>query len=149
MSYEQTIDSFLWQFEPTLEPVESVPQIPHEGDYSNSEKFEKLSRGQLLATPDDSLAREFKECTMKWKRETGFHSSLSKKFTHPDYQRIMAMGKPALPFILRELRDELDHWFYALELITGNEAKDVAAGVNNLDDARSAWLEWGYKNGYL
>jgi hypothetical protein len=104
---------------------------------------------RFVSVPATGIAREFQTLASQWKKETGFHSSLSEKFTHPAYQRIMAMGKPALPFILRDLRNALDHWFYALQFIAGNEGKNVALGAANLDAARDAWLEWGYKHGYL
>jgi hypothetical protein len=97
----------------------------------------------------DELADEFQIQASEWKRDTLAMSSLSDMFTHPAYQRIMAMGKPALRLILEDLRKETEHWFYALEFIVGKEGKDVAQGAETVDDAKSAWLEWGYKNGYL
>jgi hypothetical protein len=27
--------------------------------------------------------------------------------------------------------------------------KDVAAGIKNFEDAKAAWLEWGYSNNYI
>jgi hypothetical protein len=96
-----------------------------------------------------ALANEFAALATEWKRETGYHSSLSKKFTHPAYQRIMAMGKPALSLILRDLRQSSGHWFYALRFIAGEEAKDVAVGADTIEDARKAWLKWGYDKEYI
>jgi hypothetical protein len=89
---------------------------------------------------------EFSELAEQWKAETCFHSSLSKKFTHPAYQMIMAMGKDALPLILQRLEREPDHWFYALKFIA---RKDVGQGAASFEDARSKWLEWGRLNRYL
>jgi hypothetical protein len=96
----------------------------------------------------DSIAEEFPKLVKQWKDETAFHSSLSKKFTNPAYVRIMAMGKPALPLILSELQKNSGHWFYALKYIAG---KDVAAESNaqSFEEARAAWLEWGYKNNHI
>lgn len=94
----------------------------------------------------DELAHEFAVLVKQWKRETGFRSSLSERFTHPAYQRVMAMGKAALPFILQDLRDTSDHWFYALRFIVG---KDIGEGAASVGEARAKWLEWGYKNDYL
>jgi hypothetical protein len=104
----------------------------------------------LIGSPGATdIASEFQTRANEWRKETGFHSSLSRKFTHPAYQRIMAMGKPALPLILRELQQKPGHWFYALRFIAGDEGKDVARGMDDLEDVRSAWLEWGYKHGYI
>ena len=50
------------------------------------------------------LERDFHKLAEQWHVETRFHSSLSKKFMHPAYQTIMAMGDKALPLILTELQ---------------------------------------------
>lgn len=93
-----------------------------------------------------AIETEFRALVEEWRRETMVHSSLAALVTHPAYQRIMAMGTDALPLILRELREDPDHWFYALRFIAG---RDVAAGAANFDEAAVAWLEWGYRNNYL
>ncbi|CAN5529458.1 hypothetical protein BH20VER3_BH20VER3_08820 [soil metagenome] len=92
------------------------------------------------AFPDNPLRPEFETLTDEWKKETGFHSSLSEKFMHPAYQRIMAMGKPALPLILHELEHASGYWFYALRFIAG---KDIADGTRSMTEARNAWIKWG------
>src|SRR5438093_4139872 len=43
--------------------------------------------------PQDLTGSEFKELVDAWRRDTRFHSSLSKKFTHWAYVTIMAGGK--------------------------------------------------------
>lgn len=88
------------------------------------------------------LEKEFNELAALWKRETSFLSSPGAKVTHPAYQRIMAMGEIALPWIMADLRKQPGHWFYALRFIAG---KDVAAeaGAKTFSEAREAWLHWG------
>jgi hypothetical protein len=93
-----------------------------------------------------SLEMEFNTLARQWKDETFFQSSLSEICFHPAYQTIMAMGKEALPFILKDLTERIDHWFYALKCIA---RKDVAAGSVNLEDARQRWLDWGRREKYL
>lgn len=100
----------------------------------------------LHTEPPDITEAEFSQLVEQWRRDTFFHSSLSKKFTHPAYVTIMAGGKSVLPFILKELENNPDHWFYALRFIV---RKDIATGSESFDDAREAWLEWGRKNNYL
>jgi hypothetical protein len=94
----------------------------------------------------EELAKEFHALVQRWKEETSFLSSLSKVFAHPAYQRIMALGTRGLPLVLGELRKNQGNWFYALKYMAG---KDVAEGIDNLENARAAWLEWGYKNNYI
>jgi hypothetical protein len=94
----------------------------------------------------DSLAEEFPNLVRQWKEETFFISSLGKQFTHPAYVRIMAMGKEGIPLVLREMQNSQDNWFYALKFMAG---KDIAAGIENFEDAKAAWLEWGYSKNYI
>jgi hypothetical protein len=92
------------------------------------------------------LEKDFNKLLKQWRKETSFHSSLGEIFTNEAYQKIIDMRYEVLPLILRELQKKPGHWFYALEQIVGH---DVADGAKNFADARSAWLEWGYKNNYL
>ena len=102
---------------------------------------------RMVASNDAAgFAEEFAALVKQWKDEIFFHSSNTKIFTHPAYQRIIAMGIAGLPLVLRELRDNPDRWFYALRYMAGT---DIAAGMKNAEDARTAWLEWGYKNNYI
>lgn len=100
----------------------------------------------LPSDPQDLTEAEFNELVEQWRRETRFHSSLSKKFTHSAYVTIMAGGKSALSLILKELERTPDHWFYALRYIV---RKDIAAGRETFEDARTAWLDWGRENNYI
>jgi hypothetical protein len=60
---------------------------------------------------------------------------------HPAYQQIIGMGVDALPLILRELEREPDHWFWALEAITGeNPVPPTDRG--RLNEMARAWLRW-------
>src|SRR6266496_3916891 len=84
-----------------------------------------------------SLKQEFERLAAKWKEETAFHSSLSIKYTHPAYQRIIGMGLMGLPLVLRDLERNPERWFYALKFMAG---EDPAEGVEGLEPARQAWL---------
>ena len=56
------------------------------------------------------------------------------------------LGAVALPLILAELRRETDHWFWALEAISGeNPVPRELAG--DVEAAASAWLRWGQERG--
>jgi hypothetical protein len=84
----------------------------------------------------------------QWRRETGLHSSISKKVNHPAYQKIIKMGEAVLPYIFAELHERPGHWFAALEAITG--ASPVkSANATDMRGATEAWLQWGRKNGYV
>ncbi|MHC5730400.1 MAG: hypothetical protein ACYTXY_41090, partial [Nostoc sp.] len=71
----------------------------------------------------------------------------SKISMHPAYQRIIGMGQPVVPLIMRELEREPDHWFWALNAITRvNPVKSEQRG--RLQQMAQAWIEWGKANGY-
>ncbi len=66
---------------------------------------------------------------------------------HPAYQKIIAMGARAVPYILRELQQRPAQWFWALREITKDDpVSDKDRG--NLARSAAAWLKWGKENGY-
>lgn len=67
---------------------------------------------------------------------------------HPAYQGIIGLGPIALPLILRELEKELDHWFWALKAISG---EDPVSPQNRgkMREMTDAWLNWGREKGYV
>lgn len=95
---------------------------------------------------DRKLETLFREHATRWKKETQYLSSATKMFMHPSYRRIMGMGPDALPLILSELKQHPDHWFVALNAISG---EDPAPVNSTFDQAVAAWVAWGIKNGYL
>ena len=64
------------------------------------------------------------------------------------YQRIIGMGRPALPLILKELQRETDHWFWALEAISGENPVDPAQ-AGQIENMKQAWIEWGRHRGMI
>ena len=81
-----------------------------------------------------------------WREERGFSSSMTDVLTSPSYLRVIALGRPVVPYLLAELAATPDHWFSALSAITGvNPVPDQAAG--NLQAMTEAWLHWGDKEG--
>jgi hypothetical protein len=63
--------------------------------------------------------QRFQDLVRQWKEATLFLSSITDMAMHPAYQQIIGMGQEALPLLLEELRREPDHWFWALQAITG------------------------------
>lgn len=94
------------------------------------------------------LEERFGALRDRWRRETVLLSSVHDICTHEAYQRIIGLGEPALPLILRELEHSADHWFWALRAITGEtpEGPDVSGDLAAL--AR-VWTNWGRDHGLL
>ena len=84
----------------------------------------------------------------KWKNGTAFYSSVSDIAMHPDYQQIIGMGTVAIYFILREMKENPDQWFWALKAITGEDpVKSEDRG--DVKAMTKAWIKWGKENNYL
>lgn len=102
---------------------------------------------QAQQEPTETLEQEFNELASQWRRETGMLSFIRQKAMHPAYQKIIGMGKDALPFIFRELQGPGGDWLWALESIV-RPKMNPASGTTDFKDAVAAWLNWGRKNGY-
>src|SRR5438045_2258252 len=72
------------------------------------------------------VERRFRELVQQWQHAVRPSWSVHDMITHEAYQRIVALGPPAIPLILREMQRRPDHWFMALHLLTG---ADPAAGT--------------------
>lgn len=95
----------------------------------------------------EALGRKFQDLSFRWRRETALHSSVTAIAMHPAYQQIIGLGEPALPLIFGELRRAPDHWFWALQAITGeNPVPDTHAG--DVEAMTNDWLSWGDAHGY-
>src|SRR5205823_13379721 len=81
-----------------------------------------------------------------WRAETAPFSSTTKITGHPAYQELIALGRPVLPLLFRDLEQSQDgHLSRALAAITG------AHPVPEEDHGRirkiaEAWLRWAREN---
>ncbi len=87
------------------------------------------------------------EHAKKWKEDTVHISSLSDKYLHQSYARIIGLGPPVVPFILRTISDEPGDWFYALRALTGYDPVTPDMAGDLLAMTR-AWLRWANAKGY-
>lgn len=88
------------------------------------------------------IAGEFRLLANDWYEETGPESSLTRITGNPNYLRIIALGKRAIPLILRELQKEPAPWFVALRALTG-EQMIGKEHVGNFSKMAEAWVSWG------
>ena len=86
----------------------------------------------------------FADLVARWHMERGITSAINDMVSCPSYQRIVGLGPEVLPAIFAQLRqegDDPDHWFPALEAITG--ANPVPEGdFGDLAKMADAWLSW-------
>jgi hypothetical protein len=134
----------------TLPPTMDEPgQVAHT-TWSQPKRESAVSSGPsaMRPRPDVSLHRQFSALAEQWRRETAPLSSVTEIVLHPAYQRIIGMGQAALPFILADLAQQPDHWFWALRAITAeNPVAHEDAG--NLGRMRDAWVRLGRERGWL
>lgn len=107
-------------------------------------KATRAKQQQQQQREAETLRREFLKHSKKWRQDTAVMSSVSDMVLHASYLRIIGMGRAAVPLIIAELRKEPEHWFRALEAITGqNPVTDADRGrVKNM---AQRWLDWWAK----
>jgi hypothetical protein len=102
---------------------------------------------------DESLmeSMKFRRLMLSWFSERKASSSAVALASLPSYLKIIGMGKPAIPLILRQLKFEgnrPNHWFIALAVISEkNPVPEKSRG--RMVEMANAWLEWGKSEGYV
>lgn len=97
---------------------------------------------------ETNVRERFEQLKNDWKVQSRYLSNTAQMAMLWPYQQIIGMGSLAVPLILAELRRETDHWFWALEAITG-ENPVPAEARGNVSDAAESWLQWGRQKGLV
>jgi len=95
----------------------------------------------------NDIKNTFKQLVTVWHAEQDPFSSVI-NFEHPAYQAIIEMGMDVVPLILKELQENPDYWFLALQEIT-KENPVLSEQDGNLDKMTDAWLAWGKQKGLV
>ncbi len=86
----------------------------------------------------------FQELLAQWRVERGTTSSATEIVLCNSYQAIIAMGPTAIPFILAQMEGEgehPDHWFWALQMLTGSDpVREEDEG--DFRKMAKSWIEW-------
>ena len=98
---------------------------------------------QSIIRPIASLEQRFRTLTDQWLRATGAYSFASQKAMHPAYLQIIAMGKPVIPLILKELSQNGGHWYIALESLNDGASPVSREDSGNIRRMKQTWLDWG------
>jgi putative addiction module CopG family antidote len=121
-------------------------QIATEQVIDSEAVFESLKSIPIEQNENNYLELEFYRLAENWKHETASLSSISKKINHQNYLKIVEMGNAVLPFILRALLKEPDHWFVALKNISKEDP--IPSGAT-FQDSVNGWLKWGQEKGLI
>ena len=99
----------------------------------------------------EDLEQKFKDHYFQWKMDTEHipRKNYSYTINHPDYKEIIQMGKTALPFIFKAIKEEGKYlrWQYALESITGENHAEKDAHED--EEKNTDWLRWGQEQGII
>ncbi|WP_217911139.1 hypothetical protein [Myxococcus sp. AM011] len=139
-----------WRVEPARRRVESWRVAkPIVVDFASKQSTVfRPSIAECVSADESGLQTQFDSLVAEWKNDVGIESSFVKRILHPAYQRIIGLGRPAIPLILRELRESPNHWGWALTSITG-ENPVPAEDAGRLRKIRDAWLRWGVSQGIV
>ncbi len=120
---------------------------------NNEPHVRGLGYNQYADEADDDHAapsvdqETFERLADEWEHDRPRGVDIAQMTRHPAYQRIIAMGKPAVPWLLQRLATRPDHWFVALSAITG--ARPVPPeSRGRVKEMVQAWLDWGSQQGY-
>jgi hypothetical protein len=96
----------------------------------------------------DHVKKSFDLYNSVWKNETLFSSSISEIVNNSAYRAIIDLGKRALPYIFEDLKTSDNHWFYALESVTGqNPIRESHRGILPL--MKQDWIQWAIENNII
>jgi hypothetical protein len=96
----------------------------------------------------ESVEQRVSRLLRTWREQTAYLSSSTQITGHAAYQELIALGRPALPFLFRDLEQTGDgHLAKALATLTGANPvlPDDRGQVRKVADA---WLCWAKENGY-
>lgn len=106
-----------------------------------------------MREPEKLLLAEFVELAEKWTEDTKEIKNTEKYFNR-SFAKIVEMGDEVIPILLDETVRELGKrkgdpgkWFWALKLITGENAVPERFR-NKPKKAASCWLHWGREHGF-
>jgi len=103
--------------------------------------FHLLAQGKELTYSGDPFEERFRSLMEEWREAVRYSSSGTEITGHIAYQSIIGMGHRVVPLIIRELRQTLDHWFWALLVLTEHDPV-APEDVGDLEKMREAWLQW-------
>jgi len=88
---------------------------------------------------------KFNQLKQEWIEATRTLSSISDICMHPAYQRIIAMGTTVIPFIMRDMLDSYNHWFWALKSLTGVDPVPPSKR-GKIKEMTIEWKKWWLNN---
>lgn len=95
-----------------------------------------------------TIRARFERHADAWHDETDGMSAGSRITSSAHYLAIIALGKPAIPLILRDLESRGGFWYPALQALSGEWPVDESDN-GKPRRMKEAWIAWGRQHGYL
>lgn len=98
----------------------------------------------------EKLVPMFESLLDRWRNDTRHHSNSSFTHSHPAYIALLAIGKPAISLIVKDIKMGAQcHWFHAVRHILGDSPtipEQYAGRIAIMEEIYLKWLEQrGYK----
>jgi hypothetical protein len=143
------------QRDPLLDWMRKLPSSISENEKEKScfvfttrpKRFAPTSRVSFVG-PTCEQKELFHRLAEQWRRDVMFLSDTMERVMHPAYQRIIGMGAGILPLLLHEVAERHEHWFWALESITGEDPVNPEDS-GDVPQISRAWVEWGRQRGHI
>lgn len=120
-----------------------------ENDIADYLPFDRSSPGTLtIDSPSLVSIDTFEALADEWEANGPRGVDIADMVEHTAYQQIIGMGQPAVPWLLGRLERQPNHWFHALNSITGAQPVPPE-GEGNFKSMTDSWLDWGRENGYI
>ncbi len=95
----------------------------------------------ILPLKGPALEATFAKLVKEWKEQRQSTTTARRMAEHPAYRKIIALGMPVVPLIIKEMAREHDHWFMALQAITKASPVPVESR-GKIDEMTAAWIHW-------
>ena len=141
---EAVADAMGWNADELAHLRELLNNEPHVRGLGYNQYADELDDDYTVPSLDQET---FERLADEWERNRPRGVDIAQMTRHPAYQRIIAIGTPAVPWLLQRLATKPDHWFVALSAITG--ARPVPPeSRGRVKEMTKAWLDWGLQQGY-
>lgn len=99
------------------------------------------------ATPSDAPSDQFASLVLRrvreWTKQTRYISSLHHMMELESFERLVALGEPAVPALLDAYENGSSHMYLPLRYILGDGPEISTQDSGNMLAVKNAWLSWG------
>ena len=141
---EAVAEAMDWDPEELARLRQLLHNEPHVRGLGYNQYADEIEEDFIATVPDHET---FERLAGEWEQDRPRGADIEQMTKHSAYQDIIALGEPAVPWILQRLAEKPDHWFVALNAITGARPVPLESR-GRIKEMTQAWLNWGREQGY-